>query len=86
MKTSEKGVAERKTLNNHAVCWALQAAEFARLVKDEETRSEVCAEYEDLFVPDQMASNGSFPKKLARTKPTVTPSSTSTPWLCCANR
>jgi Alginate lyase len=69
MKTSEKGIAERKTINNHAVCWALQAAEFARLVGDEDTRNEVRTQYKDLFTPDQMAPNGSFPKELARTKP-----------------
>src|SRR6202453_2468773 len=41
MKTSEKGIAERDTLNNHAVCWALQAAEFARLIGDHGTRGEI---------------------------------------------
>jgi len=69
MKTSEKGIAESKTLNNHAVCWALQAAEFARLVEDAETRHEVSAQYKTVFVPDQMGADGSFPKELARTKP-----------------
>jgi hypothetical protein len=69
MKTSEKGIAERKTVNNHAVCWALQAAEFARLISDSETQNEVRTQYKDLFVPDQMATNGSFPKELERTKP-----------------
>jgi len=69
MKTSEKGIAERETLNNHAVCWALQAAEFARLIEDDETREQVRARYKDRFVPDQMAADGSFPKELARTKP-----------------
>jgi len=69
MKTSEKGMAERKTLNNHAVCWALQAAEFARLIDDHETRAEVRTQYKDLFVPNQMAVNGSFPQELKRTKP-----------------
>jgi hypothetical protein len=69
MKTSEKGMAERKTVNNHAVCWALQAAEFARLIGDDGTRDEVRAQYTDLFVPSQMAPDGSFPKELERTKP-----------------
>jgi hypothetical protein len=69
MKTSEKGMAERNTLNNHAVCWALQAAEFARLIDDHETRAEVRTQYKDLFVPNQMAVNGSFPQELKRTKP-----------------
>jgi hypothetical protein len=69
MRTSEKGVAERDTLNNHAVCWALQAAEFARLIGDGETQDQVRALYKDRFVPDQMGPDGSFPKELARTKP-----------------
>jgi Alginate lyase len=69
MKTSEKGIAERDTVNNHAVCWALQAAEFARLIDDQETREEVRTQFKTLFVPGQMALDGSFPKELARTKP-----------------
>jgi len=52
MKTSDKGIAESKTLNNHAVCWALQAAEFARLVGDQPTRREVRTQYKTLFVPN----------------------------------
>lgn len=69
MKTSEKGIAERNTINNHAICWALQASEFARLIDDQDTREEVRTQYETLFVPDQMAINGSFPRELTRTKP-----------------
>jgi hypothetical protein len=69
MKTSEKGIAERNTVNNHAVCWALQAAEFARLIDDHATREEVRTQYKTLFVPGQMALDGSFPRELARTKP-----------------
>ena len=69
MKTSEKGIAERDTVNNHAVCWALQASEFARLIGDNATRSEIIAQYKDTFLPNQMAVDGSFPKELARTKP-----------------
>ena len=69
MKTSEKGIAERDTKNNHAVCWALQAAEFARLIGDEQTRTEVRTQYETLFLPKQMGPDGGFPLELARTKP-----------------
>lgn len=69
MKTSPKGVAERDTRNNHAVCWALQASEFARLIGDTETRDQVAAQFTGIFVPNQMAANGSFPQELARTKP-----------------
>jgi hypothetical protein len=69
MKTSEKGIAERNTTNNHAICWALQAAEFARLIGDHDTRDQVRTQYKTLFVPNQMAPDGSFPRELARTKP-----------------
>jgi Alginate lyase len=69
MKTSDKGKQERATLNNHATCWALQAAEFARLIGDGETREEVRQEYIEVLLPNQMGADGSFPKELARTKP-----------------
>lgn len=69
LKTSEKGIAERDTKNNHAVCWSLQAAEFARLIGDEETRGQVRTQYETVFLPRQMGPDGSFPEELNRTKP-----------------
>jgi hypothetical protein len=69
LKTSDKGKQERAALNNHATCWALQAAEFARLIGDAETRDEVRRQYIDVLLPNQMGTDGSFPKELARTKP-----------------
>ncbi len=69
MKTSQKGIAERDTKNNHAVCWALQASEFARLIGDETTRREVRTQYETILLPNQMGQDGGFPLELARTKP-----------------
>jgi hypothetical protein len=69
LKTSDFGVKERDAKNNHAVCWALQASEFARLVHDAQTRNEVATQYRDVFVPNQMGPDGSFPQELARTKP-----------------
>lgn len=69
MKTSTKGTTERDAHNNHAVCWALQASEFARLIGDSATRSEIALQYTGIFLPNQMAADGSFPQELARTKP-----------------
>lgn len=69
MKTSEKGKAERNTLNNHATCWALQASEYARLIGDEETREEIRQWFIKTLLPDQLGKDGSFPKELVRTKP-----------------
>lgn len=69
MKTSENGMEERDAKNNHAVCWALQASEYARLCRDTQTRKEIVCQYKDIFIPNQMGQDGSFPQELARTKP-----------------
>ncbi len=66
---SERGMKERDTTNNHAFCWALQAAEFARLAGDDAARKEVYQRYQNILLPNQMEANGSFPRELARTKP-----------------
>ena len=69
LSSSERGKAERDARNNHAMCWALQAAEFARLVNDETARLDIYRRYREVLLPDQMAPDGSFPKELTRTKP-----------------
>jgi hypothetical protein len=69
LETSEKGKAERDTLNNHAMCWALQAAEFAHVLDDTATREEVFRQYMTILLPNQLGPDGSFPRELARTKP-----------------
>lgn len=66
---SERGQQERDTTNNHAICWALQAAEFARLTNNQEVRKDVYRRYREILLPDQEAEDGSFPRELARTKP-----------------
>ncbi len=66
---SERGIKERDTENNHAFCWALQAAEFARLAGEDAARKEVYRRYREILLPNQMDANGSFPRELARTKP-----------------
>jgi hypothetical protein len=67
--TSDHGKAERDARNNHAICWALQAAEFARVIGDEATRNDVFRRYREIYLPGQMAADGSFPRELERTKP-----------------
>jgi hypothetical protein len=69
LQTSSKGVTEGTSTNNHATCWALQVAEFARLVRDEPAREAMRTRFKTVLVPDQMASDGSFPRELRRTKP-----------------
>lgn len=67
--TSSRGKAERDANNNHAICWALQAAEYARLSGDQKVREDVYRRYREIYLPGQMAADGSFPRELARTKP-----------------
>jgi hypothetical protein len=69
LNTSDPGKTERDAQNNHSVCWALQAAEYARLAGDEPARKEVYRRYREIQLPDQMAADGSFPRELTRTKP-----------------
>jgi Alginate lyase len=69
LQTSNKGVTEGASTNNHAACWALQVAEFARLVQDEATREAMRTRFKTILVPNQMAADGSFPRELKRTKP-----------------
>jgi hypothetical protein len=69
MNTSEPGIKERDATNNHGICWALQAAEFARLIGDDGFRGEVQNRLLKVQLPMQMAAIGSFPRELARTKP-----------------
>jgi Alginate lyase len=69
LTTSDRGQQERDTLNNHAMCWALQAAEFARLTNNTAVRNDVYRRYREILLPNQLAPDGSFPKELTRTKP-----------------
>jgi hypothetical protein len=69
LTTSKNGTDERDERNNHGSCWALQAAEFARLVGDEPVRSFVRDRFRTRLIPDQIAPDGSQPRELARTKP-----------------
>lgn len=69
MVISKNGQDEAATKNNHSVAFFLQAAVFARFTHDE-ARLDACRrQFKEVFVPNQMALNGSFPAELARTKP-----------------
>lgn len=69
MRTSDAGREEAAAKNNHAVAYCVQLAAFADLTGDEDILAECRRRFRDVFVPDQMAPDGSFPKELARTKP-----------------
>ncbi len=69
LTTDENALKERDARNNHATCWLLQVAAFARLVGDQERTAECRTRFETVIVPNQVAADGSFPEELRRTKP-----------------
>ena len=69
LTTHPYGKAEMNWKNNHATCWAMQVASFARLTEDEELLDFCRKRYKEVLLPRQMAEDGSFPLELERTKP-----------------
>jgi Alginate lyase len=69
MRTSRNGIEESNAKNNHAVAYWLQVAVFAQFTGDESNLDACREHFKDVFIPNQMAIDGSFPRELARTKP-----------------
>jgi len=69
MVTSKNGREEAATKNNHAVAFYLQLAVYATFIGDGARVAECRRQFKDVFVPNQMAVDGSFPLELERTKP-----------------
>jgi alpha-glucosidase len=69
MTTHPYGIEEREATNNHGTCWALQAAAFARVARNQEQLAFVRERFKTVLLPGQMAADGSFPQELRRTKP-----------------
>jgi len=69
MLTHKHGIEEGLTKNNHAVAYFLQVAVFADFVGDKETLAKSRTKFKEVFIADQMAADGSFPRETARTKP-----------------
>jgi hypothetical protein len=69
MATSKNGHDEANAKNNHAVAFWLQMAVYSRFIGDEAALAECRRQFKEVFVPNQMAPDGSFPAELKRTKP-----------------
>jgi hypothetical protein len=69
LNTSKPGMQERDVKNNHATCWAMQVAAFAKLCEDTVMLDSLRIHYKTILLPNQMAVDGSFPLELVRTKP-----------------
>jgi hypothetical protein len=68
LTTDPYGIDERDATNNHATCWVMQVAAFARYAGNSAAMADCRTRYKAALVP-QMAPDGSFPRELARTKP-----------------
>lgn len=68
LNTSKNGVAEKLSKNNHSACWVMQVASFAKLCNDQVMLDSLRWRYKNVLLPLQMATDGSFPLELARTK------------------
>lgn len=69
LSTHRYGINEMEAKNNHGTCWAMQAAAFALFTQNEEMIRFCRERYRTVLLPNQMATDGSFPLELERTKP-----------------
>jgi hypothetical protein len=69
LMTSKPGMQERDVKNNHATCWAMQVASFAKLCDNTTVLDSLRTRYKTILLPRQMGTDGSFPLEMARTKP-----------------
>lgn len=69
LTTHPYGKDEMNAKNNHGTCWVMQVASFAKLTADTALLRFCRERYKKVLLPEQMASDGSFPLELKRTKP-----------------
>ncbi len=69
LTTHQYGKDEMNAKNNHGTCWVMQAALFAKVTNNKEILDFCRRKYKEVFLPEQMETDGSFPLELKRTKP-----------------
>ena len=69
LTTHPYGIEEREAKNNHGTCWVMQVASFAKLTQNQSLLAYCRNRYKTVLLPNQMATDGSFPLELRRTKP-----------------
>lgn len=69
LNTSKPGLEEKNVKNNHATCWAMQVASFAKLCNDTAMLDSCRIRFKTVLLPNQMGVDGSFPLEMVRTKP-----------------
>ena len=69
LRTHPYGIDESQAENNHGTCAWLQIACFAHLTGDQDLLGAARRQFKEVLLPNQMATDGSFPRELTRTKP-----------------
>jgi hypothetical protein len=69
LTTHQYGKDEMNAKNNHSTCWFMQVASFAKLTGNKEMLDFCRTKYKEVLLPGQMATDGSFPQEIRRTKP-----------------
>jgi hypothetical protein len=69
MTTHEYGIKEMNAENNHGTCWVVTAAAFAHLTGNQAVLKRCKDRFKNILLPSQMATDGSFPLEIRRTKP-----------------
>lgn len=69
LMTSKNGIDEMNAKNNHGTCFTLQIAGFAKLTDNKELLNFASDRFKTVLLSNQMATDGSFPFEMARTKP-----------------
>lgn len=69
LNTSKPGLEEKNVKNNHATCWTMQVASFAKLCNDTALLDSCQVRFKTILLPNQMGVDGSFPLEMVRTKP-----------------
>jgi hypothetical protein len=69
LTTHPYGKEEMEAKNNHGTCWVMQVASFAKLTNNQSLLAFCRNRYKTVLLPNQMATDGSFPLEIRRTKP-----------------
>jgi Alginate lyase len=69
LTTHKYGQDEMNAENNHGTCWVMQAGAFAKFTGNNDIMKLCRDRFKNVLLPNQMASNGSFPRETRRTKP-----------------
>ncbi|MBO9593998.1 MAG: alginate lyase family protein [Niabella sp.] len=69
LTTHPYGKDEMNTVNNHATCWVMQVACYAKFTGNQKWTDFCINRYKQVLLPNQMNPDGRFPQELRRTKP-----------------